>query len=139
MLIMKVDAVCSSSRQIYRHAQLLRIWQADKTFIARKCDIKLLFWLRRVILFRHLPIQVAGPAPWHYSLMNKFQAILRYCTISTVSSVTRNGQKKSPCFKLLELKRKFIGHLGQQIFRIRELTVEMVRVTARKKALALNH
>ena len=50
-----------------------------------------------------------------------------YCTISTVSSVTRNGQKKSPCFKSLELKRKFIGHLGQQIFRIRELTVEMVQ------------
>jgi hypothetical protein len=37
-----------------------------------------------------------------------------YCTIS--SSVTRNGQKKSPCFKSLELKRKFIGHLGQQEF-----------------------
>ena len=50
-----------------------------------------------------------------------------YCTISTVSSVTRNGQKKSPCFKSLELKRKFISHLGQQIFRIRELTVEMVQ------------
>src|ERR1700691_9853 len=50
-----------------------------------------------------------------------------YCTISTVSSVMRNSQKKSPCFKSLELKRKFIGYLGQQIFRIRELTVEMVQ------------
>src|ERR1700691_3855871 len=50
-----------------------------------------------------------------------------YCTISTVSSVTRNGQKKSPCFKSLELNRRSIGHLGQQIFRIRELTVEMVQ------------
>src|ERR1700683_4008629 len=50
-----------------------------------------------------------------------------YCTISTVSSVTRNGQKKNLCFKSLELTRKFIGHLGQQIFRIRELTVEMVQ------------
>jgi hypothetical protein len=54
-----------------------------------------------------------------------------YCTISTVSSVTRNGQKKSPCFKSLELKRKFIGHLGQQIFRIHELTVEMVQYFVR--------
>jgi hypothetical protein len=50
-----------------------------------------------------------------------------YCTISTVSSVTRNGQKKSPRFKSLELKRKFIGHLSQKIFRIRELTVKMVQ------------
>src|ERR1700691_2240577 len=50
-----------------------------------------------------------------------------YCTISTVSSVTRNGQKKRPCFKVQERKRKFIGHLGQKIFRIRELTVEMVQ------------
>ena len=32
---------------------------------------------------------------------------LRYCTISTVSSVTGHGQKKSPRFKSLELKRKF--------------------------------
>ena len=43
--------------------------------------------------------------------------------------VTRNSQKKSPCFKSLELKRKFIGHLGQQIFRICELMVEMVQYT----------
>jgi len=50
-----------------------------------------------------------------------------YCTISTVSSVTRHSQKKSPRFKWLEFKRNFIGHLGQQIFRIRELTVEMVQ------------
>src|ERR1700722_17011802 len=59
--------------------------------------------------------------------MLRFSFSTTYCTISTVSSVTRNGQKKSPCFKSLELKRKFIGHLGQQIFRIRELTVEMVQ------------
>jgi hypothetical protein len=43
----------------------------------------------------------------------------------------RNGQKKSPCFKSLELGRKFIGYLGQQIFRIRELTVEMVQYLGR--------
>src|SRR6202167_4459223 len=55
-----------------------------------------------------------------------------YCTISTVSSVTRNGQEKSPCFKSLELKRKFISHLGQHIFRIRELTVEMVQYLSLK-------
>src|ERR1700734_79553 len=51
----------------------------------------------------------------------------KYCTISTVSSVTRHSWKKSPRFKLLEFKIKFIGHLGQQIFRIHELTVEMVQ------------
>jgi hypothetical protein len=50
-----------------------------------------------------------------------------YCTISTVSLVTRHSQKKSPRFKSPEFKRKLIGHLGQQIFRIRELTVEMVQ------------
>ena len=50
-----------------------------------------------------------------------------WLTISTVSSVTRHSQKKSPRFKSLEFKRKFIGHLGQQIFRIRELTVAMVQ------------
>ena len=55
-----------------------------------------------------------------------YGSTLMYCTISTVSPVTRNGQKKSPCFKSLELERKFIGHLGQHIFRIRKLTVEMV-------------
>jgi len=48
-----------------------------------------------------------------------------YCTISTVSSVTRHGQKKSPRFKSLELKRKFIGHLSLQFFRIH---VEMVQL-----------
>jgi hypothetical protein len=37
------------------------------------------------------------------------------------------ARKKSPCFKSLEFKRKFISHLGQQIFRIRELMVEMVQ------------
>jgi hypothetical protein len=30
-------------------------------------------------------------------------------------------------FKSLELERKFIGHLGDEIFRIREHTVEMVQ------------
>jgi hypothetical protein len=50
-----------------------------------------------------------------------------YCTTLTVSSVTHNGQKKSPCFKSLEFKRKFISHLGQQIFRIHKLRVEMVQ------------
>ena len=52
---------------------------------------------------------------------------MAYCTISTVSSVTHHGQKKSPCFKSLELKRKFIGHLGLQFFGIHELTVKMVQ------------
>src|ERR1700685_3284885 len=51
----------------------------------------------------------------------------KYCTISTVSSVTRQSRKKSPRFKSLEFKIKFIGHLGQQIFRIHKLTVEMVQ------------
>ena len=54
-------------------------------------------------------------------------ALKNICPISTVSSVTRHSQKKSPRFKSLEFKREFIGHLGQQIFRIRELTVEMVQ------------
>jgi hypothetical protein len=57
----------------------------------------------------------------------QLSAVPVYCTISTVSSVTRNSHKKSPRFKSLEFKRKFIGHLGQQIFRIRELMVEMVQ------------
>jgi hypothetical protein len=58
------------------------------------------------------------------------------CTISTVSSVTRNSHKKSPRFKSPEFKGKFSGHLGQQIFRIRELTVEMVQYhTSSKKPL----
>jgi hypothetical protein len=48
----------------------------------------------------------------------------------------RNGLKKRPCFKLLELKRKFIGHLGQQIFRIHELMVEMVQYTDDSQKLA---
>src|ERR1700691_2544226 len=52
---------------------------------------------------------------------------LHYCTISTLSSVTCNSHKKSPRFKSLEFKRNFIGYLGQHIFRIRELTVEMVQ------------
>jgi hypothetical protein len=60
-------------------------------------------------------------------LMRNFDPV--YCTISTTSSVTRNSHKKSPRFKSLEFKRNFIGHLGQQIFRIRELTVEMVQYT----------
>ena len=38
-----------------------------------------------------------------------------------------HGQKKSPRFKSLELKRKFIGHLGLQFFGIHELTVKMVQ------------
>jgi hypothetical protein len=50
-----------------------------------------------------------------------------YCTNSTISSVTRHSQKKSPRLKSLELKRKFIGHLGDQNFRIRELMVELVQ------------
>ncbi len=63
-----------------------------------------------------------------FSLHSHHATLLpHYCTISTVSSVTRNSHKKSLRFKSLEFKRKFIGHLGQQIFRIRELTVEMVQ------------
>src|SRR6266436_7565295 len=63
-----------------------------------------------------------------FSLHSHHATLLpHYCTISTVSSVTRNSHKKSPRFKSLEFKTKFIGHLGQQIFRIRELTVEMVQ------------
>ena len=42
--------------------------------------------------------------------------------------------QKSPRFKSLKFKIKFIGHLGQQIFRIRELTVEMVQYTFARPA-----
>jgi hypothetical protein len=67
------------------------------------------------------------PEIFSWTPTNGIKLVLAYCTILTVSSVTHNGQKKSPCFKSLELKRKFIGHLSQQIFRIHELTVEMVQ------------
>jgi len=37
-----------------------------------------------------------------------------------------HSQKKSPCS---ELKRKFIGHLGDKNFKIHELMVELVQYT----------
>ena len=35
--------------------------------------------------------------------------------------------EKKPPFKIARTRKKFIGLLGQQVFRIRELTVEMVQ------------
>jgi hypothetical protein len=55
------------------------------------------------------------------------RTILIYCTILTVGSVTRHRPKKWPHFKSIELRRKFIGHFGDEIFRICEPTVEMVQ------------
>jgi hypothetical protein len=62
-----------------------------------------------------------------------------YCTISTISSVMHNSHKKSPHFESLEFKRKFIGHLGQQIFWICELMVEMVQYLPPSPPLPFHH
>ena len=37
---------------------------------------------------------------------------LRCKVITTLSSVTRHGRKKRPLSKIVELKKKIIGHLG---------------------------
>ena len=83
------------------------------------------------------PVQATCPVLWSVTfvtltcyltlILTSHSAWPWYCTISTVSSVTRNSHTKSTRFKSLEFKRTFIGHLGQQIFRIRELMVKMVQ------------